>query len=314
MKLFAPNYYENFRCIAGDCRHSCCAGWEIDIDGESLEYYKSVPGAFGKRLGENISEEGGCAHFALSEGERCPFLNEHGLCDIILTLGEGALCQICDDHPRFRNFYSDRTEMGLGLCCEAAAKLILGREEPFSLALLSDDGEAEELFEEERKFFALRDEVFLAAQNRRKPVSDRAKEVLALCGVNLPEKSPADWANVYSALERMDSEWDSYLSVLKNSGDAAGADFEHRELEAPFEQLLVYFLFRHLSPDGTAETGAFAVLSFQIVRGIFCALWAQRGESPGLSSLCEIARLYSSEIEYSDENIEKIIEIIESSR
>ena len=32
-----PDYYSAFRCIAGACKHSCCIGWEIDIDEESLE-------------------------------------------------------------------------------------------------------------------------------------------------------------------------------------------------------------------------------------------------------------------------------------
>ena len=310
MKIAAPNYYGSFCCLAGACRHTCCAGWEIDIDGESLEYYKSVPGPFGKRLADNISEEGGCAHFALSSGERCPFLNEQGLCDIILTLGPEGLCQICNDHPRFRNFYSDRTEIGLGLCCEAAAELILGHSEPFCLEIISDDGKTKELLPEEGEFFELREKVFRAAQDRRRSILSRAEDILALCGARLPEKSSAQWADIYFVLERMDPEWDKYLSVLKACGSVSTENLEHGELEIPFEQLLTYFIFRHLSPEAAAETGAFAVLSFYIVRRIFCALWAQKGKSPGFGGLCEIARLYSSEIEYSDENIGKIIELI----
>ena len=32
MKLYAPEYYKQFQCIADKCTHSCCIGWEIDID------------------------------------------------------------------------------------------------------------------------------------------------------------------------------------------------------------------------------------------------------------------------------------------
>ena len=124
MKIYVPNYYKNFRCIAGACKHSCCIGWEIDIDEDTLEVYKNVGGCFGKRLNESISP-GEDTHFILAENERCPFLNDENLCDIYIELGEDNLCQICSDHPRFRNFYSDRIEMGLGLCCEAATDLIL---------------------------------------------------------------------------------------------------------------------------------------------------------------------------------------------
>ena len=37
MKLFAPKYYTEFSCIADRCRHSCCIGWEIDIDADTAE-------------------------------------------------------------------------------------------------------------------------------------------------------------------------------------------------------------------------------------------------------------------------------------
>ena len=106
MKVVVPSYYGKFKCIASACRHSCCVGWEIDVDEDTLEYYKSVGGRLGDRLRENISEEG-CPHFVTGEDERCPFLNSDNLCDIICELGEESLCQICSDHPRYRSFFSD---------------------------------------------------------------------------------------------------------------------------------------------------------------------------------------------------------------
>ncbi len=45
-----PSYYESFSCIADQCEDTCCAGWEIDIDDETFEYYKSVKGDFGREL------------------------------------------------------------------------------------------------------------------------------------------------------------------------------------------------------------------------------------------------------------------------
>ena len=109
MKLMAPDYYGRFRCIADRCRHSCCIGWEIDIDPDTREKYRHIPGAFGKRLNEGIEDAPEGAHFRLSQDERCPMLNQNGLCDLITTIGEQNLCQICADHPRFRNFFSERT-------------------------------------------------------------------------------------------------------------------------------------------------------------------------------------------------------------
>ena len=34
MRIIAPDYYREFHCIADKCRHSCCIGWEIDIDAD----------------------------------------------------------------------------------------------------------------------------------------------------------------------------------------------------------------------------------------------------------------------------------------
>ena len=51
----APIYYKEFQCIADKCKENCCAaGWEIDIDKETAEYYKKLPGELGNRLRENI--------------------------------------------------------------------------------------------------------------------------------------------------------------------------------------------------------------------------------------------------------------------
>lgn len=46
MKVFAPDYYRNFACIAGNCRHSCCVGWEIDVDASAYARYQTVDGEF----------------------------------------------------------------------------------------------------------------------------------------------------------------------------------------------------------------------------------------------------------------------------
>ena len=78
-----PDYYKDFRCTAGACRHSCCIGWEIDIDPDKLDRYLTLPGPLGDRLRANISLVGE-PHFILGPEERCPFLNDRNLCDLIL--------------------------------------------------------------------------------------------------------------------------------------------------------------------------------------------------------------------------------------
>lgn len=153
MKIYVPSYYRDFQCIAGNCLHTCCVGWEIDVDPDSFERFSAYP-----EIIRHV-EPGNPPQIRLLDGERCPFLNGNGLCDMILRHGEQMLCNICTDHPRFRNFWSDRIEIGLGLVCEEAGRLILSQKEPLSLVLLSDDGGDEELSDAEKYLLGVRDDL-----------------------------------------------------------------------------------------------------------------------------------------------------------
>lgn len=298
MKIFAPDYYKDFRCLMGECKHTCCAGWEIDIDEETAEYYKSIPGDFGKRLCQNIDFGEECASFILAEHDRCPFLNKDGLCEIILNLGERAISQVCDDHPRFRNFYEGRMEIGLGLCCEAVAKMVIEKKTKTAIAEIEDDGEGYEILPEEEEFFALREKIFSIAQDREADFEKRIEKILELCSADFPEKDFSEWAEIYLGLERLDEKWTDVLEKIREN-PALPKDFD----EISAEQLLCYFLFRHLSPWNLPETCAFAVLSLLMTE--------KAAEQVGIY---EGARLYSSEIEYSDENIDALLEVIGAER
>ena len=99
----APKYYTAFRCLADACTHSCCVRWEIDVDEDTLSFYRSLGTPFGEEILRGIVAEDEGAHFALCPNGKCPNLDERGLCRIISTLGDGALCDICREHPRFYN-------------------------------------------------------------------------------------------------------------------------------------------------------------------------------------------------------------------
>ena len=121
MKLYAPKYYKDFVCIAGECIHSCCIGWEIDVDDGARQKYEALDSELGREICEKTSH--GC--FPLAENGRCAFLDEKGLCRIISALGDGYLCDICREHPRYYNVSGGVSEGGLGLGCEEAARIIL---------------------------------------------------------------------------------------------------------------------------------------------------------------------------------------------
>ena len=306
MVIMAPDYYGDFACIAGACRHSCCIGWEIDVDAQTLSRYDAVSGAFGQRLQQNICREE-TAHFRLDETERCPFLNCDGLCDIILHLGEDALCQICDDHPRFRNFFSEREEVGLGLCCEAAAQMIVKRQK--KTVFVPIEGTTQPLFPKEEAFLSLRQQVFDVLQNREKPIFARLDEMLKLCGSHPFSWDASFWAQTLLSLEKLDDERDRVLHRV----------LEHPEAELPkeqwielaLEQLAVYFAYRHLADslddDRLPQRAAFCAMSVRMIAAMAAAVY---GANLQPDDLAETARLYSAEVEYSPDNMEALLEIL----
>ena len=43
MIVRVPDYFSEFSCIAGDCKDSCCLGWEIDIDDVYFDGQRLAP-------------------------------------------------------------------------------------------------------------------------------------------------------------------------------------------------------------------------------------------------------------------------------
>ena len=285
-----PDFYGKFKCTADKCRHSCCIGWEIDIDDDTAEYYKSLEGQIGRELSENVSNEPQ-AHFILTGEERCPFLDEKGLCRLILTLGEDSLCDICAEHPRFYNEFPERSECGLGLCCEEVVRLLLESNEPLRIIYSSDkDGEREK-----PETIIWRERIFEILENREMPLTRRMSEACEYMGVSPLRFDTEKWRSFFLGLERMDKAWTELLD-----GDLT--------YDAPdgivFERLAAYFVYRHFSAaENRKDAGLMLKFSFLSVYMIA----ALKGE------LSEKIRLYSAEIEYSDENIALITEEIERS-
>lgn len=52
MRYIKPDYYDEFACIADRCPDTCCAGWQIMIDEDSLEKYERVKGELWGKAGK----------------------------------------------------------------------------------------------------------------------------------------------------------------------------------------------------------------------------------------------------------------------
>lgn len=294
MLYVEPDFYGEFQCIADKCAHSCCLGWEIDIDGETAALYDGLPGELGEELRQKMCREPE-PHFCLTAEDRCPFLNEKGLCRLILSFGEDVLCDICREHPRFYNDFPERQEAGLGLCCEEATRLLLTGDGP--LELVCDRDETGETKEPE--LIALRGKLFAILSDFSLPMEERIRRCCRGMDMEPIPFDAACWRDVFLDLERMDEEWTAALLAVGPNELPLPDDAKHT-------RLLQYMLYRHFaSAEDEAQAGLilqFCVLSLRL-------LWAME-QSGG--ELRELVRLWSAEIEYSDENIGKIVERIKS--
>jgi len=128
--------------------------------------------------------------------------------------------------------------------------------------------------------------------------------MLEYAGLPAIEPDYRRWAAFLKKLERLDEAWTGHLIRLENASAAALPDAQ--EWKLPLEQLLIYLLYRHL--PGALEDGelagriAFVALMWHILRTMLGI------ENSTFANFAELCRLYSSEIEYSDENIGAILE------
>ena len=335
MILKMPLYCKEFKCIADKCKDNCCVGWEIDIDPSSAEYYDSVNGEFGDRLRSNI-EKGEICSFKL-KGERCPFLNDSNLCDIIINLGEDKLCQICGDHPRYYEWYSDVKEGGIGLCCEEAARIIVGTEENFDTYDIPCVDEGCDDYEErlyDVLFFA-RQEIINALENEGFSLNDRIASVLdyvlelqfridnydysklPLTLQSYEDESDADSKALlesFRCLEPIDASWQEYLQKLID--DMSGYDgnvTNDKEVERYLKNIAVYFIWRYflkgVYDDEIISKTFLMALSVATIKLMF-EREIQNGESLDVEKCSQLAKNYSKEIEYSEENLEMLYNMV----
>ena len=174
MKYTIPHFYKEFRCIADKCPDTCCAGWQIVIDPQSLNKYRKVKGGFRNRLLNAIDWKEHTFHQC--EG-RCEFLNEENLCDLYTELGPAGFCQTCRRYPRHIEEFENLREISLSLSCPEAARLLLECREQIRF-ISAERKMKEETYEDFdfllfEKLMEVREAIFGILQNRVVSISDR---------------------------------------------------------------------------------------------------------------------------------------------
>ncbi|MBQ7121234.1 MAG: flagellin lysine-N-methylase [Clostridia bacterium] len=341
MKITRPVYFEKFACIADRCPDTCCAGWDIVIDGESLEKYGSLSSPYGDKIRSLITADGDGESIFAAQGGRCPFLLDSGLCEMYKEIGHENLCLTCRKFPRFTNTFGARLEEGLSLSCPEAARLIFESDEPAALvsketdgAIIPSDFDAELYF----TLLAARKKAIDILQQRKFSVEHRicaflefSQALQQLIKEDCLEKAASLSAEFFLSLEHTYSQAKAKRALNRFSADFSSLEFirpdfgdKLRNIEcvdmqgfaAPdweYEHLMIYFIFRYFitaAYDGDVLTKAkFAAVSVIAVKRLHAALGALTKEQR-----TDISQKYSKEIEHCSDNLDYLFRSMKKSR
>lgn len=319
IKIFVPTYFDKFSCIADKCPDTCCIGWEVDIDDETAEKYSTAGGPLGDKIRERLTtDENNCKIFTLSEGDRCPFLNEDKLCLIHAEKGEEYLSKTCSLFPRFFDDFGDFREMGLGLGCPEGARIIMADEEPFALKLygecddMSDDIDTALL----KGLILLRDEITAILEEKETSFRSKIEEIFhvskefqkKLDGDGFwDEKRNASFADCTALLERMEyikPERKAFAEKLKSEDLKRDALTVYR---SDFEKLMKYYVFRYLL-KAVYDRDVLTKVKYGVFASIVISRIYSLFENPDFETRLRIMYGFSKEIEYSDVNMELLDE------
>ncbi len=331
--------FDNFKCIASKCSDNCCVGWEIDIDDDTLDYYNSIEGTFGEKLRDNIFV-GDCSCFKMDSNDRCPFLNDKNLCEIIITLGEDKIPYICTHHPRFYEWLYDRCEMGIGICCPEAARMLFESDEKIKINISCKNSKS---ISDIMSY--VRNTAFYILQNRELSIAERMIIFLNMCEeadtylirgnldklvyiadsyrnysikdmeVYQVEDLTSSIFNLFSSLEPINKQWEDYINILKKSetqilNNRTRFLSQLLDMNYKYEHLLIYLTYRYflkcLDDENLLSKAGFIVVCtlFNVLMDIYSYIKNEK------DSRVNNSVLFSKEVEYSQENINIIYEAV----
>ncbi len=300
--MITPDYYNKFKCIAGECKHSCCIGaWDIEVDEDTMARYLSLDGEIGERVKTAIDED----NVFIRQNGRCPMFTEDGLCELVKC--DAGLCITCDEYPRFTRDYDDYIEKGLALSCEVATDIILNNKN--KVQYVGETGKCEdELFP---ILYNARKEIFEILQNREWDILKRIRLVL-IYGIELRERiNNNDFSAFSYTPEDIDGERESitpfveFIKTLPVTDETFhimldNAKHPDRVDDIIGEQLAVYFIHRYFL-QSIFDCDPLAKLKFMAL-SVMTILYM----GAGCGDILDAARVYSVEIEHNEDGIDEI--------
>lgn len=247
MILKTPSFYKDFKCIAGACPDSCCQGWEVDADPDSLDYYKTLTGDIREQIDSVLDkDEFGNTIFRLADKKRCPFLNCENLCDMHIAIGGEHTPYTCRMFPRFINDFGGTREMGVSFSCPVAADMMFNLTEPMHFVSEANDLPPQLNEIDAQTYFYLskaREKAFSIVQDRTLPMNQRLINLLDY-GVEIQKdleeyeqgSDDVSFFDVFKNPELINPEWPA---KVQNGRIKPVAD------EIFNENIASYFIFRY---------------------------------------------------------------------
>lgn len=128
-----PSYYDEFHCLAAECKFSCCIGWDIAFNKKdylALKRQDASPELADRldralhRIRDDKFDGQMYAEFDMSDGV-CPLLRGDCLCALQAEKGDNALPTICKRFPRSEHYLpSGYLERSLTPACEGVLALL----------------------------------------------------------------------------------------------------------------------------------------------------------------------------------------------
>ena len=249
MKIVKPTFYKNFKCIAGDCPDSCCQGWEVDADADSLEYYNTLAPSLEikQRIDRVLSkDEFDNNIFTLAPKKRCPFLNDENLCDMHIAIGGEHTPYTCRTFPRFIYDFGGTREMGVSFSCPVASDMMYAldsfdfeqeiTDEPPSL----NDIDATLYY----MLYKAREQAYSIVKDRSVPINERLKNLLSFT-LELQEKindypdgssDDVSFIDVFNNPELINPQWTQRVN---------NADIKPVSNSVANENIAMYFIYKY---------------------------------------------------------------------
>ena len=138
MKIKRISFYDQFACTMQACPDTCCSGWRIPIDPQTLALYQKQQGTYGLKLRLAISRKGSIPSLNRTL-LHCPFHDKDGLCSLQKEHGEAHMPAICRRYPRNHKNYGDFAVETLELSCPETARIFLENQKDYSFLSIEED-------------------------------------------------------------------------------------------------------------------------------------------------------------------------------